>query len=103
MLSVLPALDVLSGLSAVALAKADVLSWAYRRPRLYMGTGVPCPPTAFLTTNHTEDTKWGLSRKNRYKKGGYLVCLTRGYTDGRTDSRPDKTDFIFISKKQVFC
>ncbi len=37
-------------------------------------------------------------RKNRYKKGGYLIRLTRGYTDGGMDSRPDKTDFIFISR-----
>jgi hypothetical protein len=52
-LSVLSVLDVLSGLSAVALAEADVLSWAYRRPRLYMGTGMPCPPELQLI-NHIE-------------------------------------------------
>jgi hypothetical protein len=28
-------------------------------------------------------------RKSRYKKGGYLIRLTRGYTDGEMDSRPD--------------
>jgi hypothetical protein len=46
-----------------------------------MGTGMPCPPATFLTTNHThlrdyatagklEYTKRILFRKNRYKKGG---------------------------------
>jgi hypothetical protein len=41
-------------------------------------------------------------RKNRYKKGGYPVCLTHEYMHGRTDSRPDKNQFSCSSVKNSF-
>jgi hypothetical protein len=51
--------------------------------------------------------RWRLGRdftaKAARRLRGYLIRLTREYTDGGMDSRADNFDFIFISKKLVFC
>jgi hypothetical protein len=43
-----------------------------------------------------------LNAKAAKRLRGYLIRLTREYTDGGMDSRADKSDFISISEKQVF-
>jgi hypothetical protein len=59
------------------------------------------------------DSKYGSSRfagknascfyaKTAKRLRGYLIRLTREYTDGGMDSRADNSDFISISEKQVF-
>jgi len=71
--------------------------------------GIPRPANSMFSSGQT-NLEFGEScynmeyflRKNLYKKGVYLIRLTRGYTDGGMDRRPDENRIHIHQQKSKF-